>query len=207
MHIKICGITNLEDALAAYDAGAWALGFNFYPASPRYITPETAAEIISQLPPTLITMGIFINQPLTEILSLKQKIGLSMLQVYEHYSCSAEQKHDMVIVTQPKNTRELPELDSLQDYAMTLLDAPRDDSCLMGGTGRTANWEVARSLARKVKLILAGGITPANAVAAIRQVQPFALDLCSSIESSPGKKDLTLMRQLFERVKNHVQTA
>ncbi|HVV68289.1 MAG TPA: phosphoribosylanthranilate isomerase [Gammaproteobacteria bacterium] len=207
MHIKICGITNLEDALAAYHAGAWALGFNFYPPSPRYITKEAAAEIIKQLPPTLITMGIFINQPLDEILSLKQQIGLTLLQVYEDYSCSAQLKQEMVLVTRPENTHELPELGPLKDYSMILIDAPKDTSCLMGGTGRKANWEVARSLAQRVKLILAGGINPDNAVAAIQQVQPFALDICSGIESSPGKKNLNLMRQLFEKVKNHVQTA
>lgn len=207
MHIKICGITNLEDALAAYQAGAWALGFNFYPASPRYITPEAATEIIKQLPPTLTTMGIFINQPLDEILSLKEQIGLSLLQVYEDYTCATHLKQEMVLVTRPQNTRELPELAPLKDYSMVLIDAPADASCLMGGTGRKANWEVARSLARRLKLILAGGINPDNAVAAIRQVHPFALDICSSIESSPGKKDLNLMRQLFERIKNHVQAA
>ncbi len=204
MRIKICGITRLDDALAACDAGVWALGFNFYSESPRYITPQAADAIIKQLPPDIITMGIFINQPLTEILYLKQALGLSLIQIYENYPCSMQQKQGMVLVTQAANAEETPPMTVLQDYAMTLIDAPHDTSCLRGGTGRVANWEVAAQLARQVKLILAGGINPSNVIAAIEQINPFALDICSGVESSPGKKDIALMQQLFNRVKNHV---
>jgi phosphoribosylanthranilate isomerase len=203
MKLKICGITNLEDAQAAYHAGAWALGFNFYPPSPRYITPQAATEIIRQLPPTLITIGIFIEQPLTEILKLKQQLGLSFLQIYEDFSCTAEQKQEMILVTQPQNLSELPPLPVLKEYAMVLIDAPQDASCIMGGTGRSANWELAETLARQVKLILAGGIHPGNIIQAIEQVRPYAIDICSRIESAPGKKDLALLQQLFDQVNQH----
>jgi phosphoribosylanthranilate isomerase len=201
MHVKICGITNLGDALAACELGAWALGFNFYPDSPRYITPEAAQSIIAQLPPSVLTMGIFINQPLDTILDLKDQINLSFLQVYENYACPLALKQGMILVVQPKHLTDLPPTEVLQEYSMVLIDAPLDASCLLGGSGNQANWEVAKLLAPEVKLILAGGITPSNVKNAIEEVHPFAIDVCSGSEESPGKKDLIKMQSLFKKVR------
>lgn len=201
MRIKICGITHLDDALNACELGAFALGFNFFRNSPRYIDPEQANLIISQLPPTVLTVGIFINEPLNHLLRLQQQIGLSLLQVYENFHCTLEQKKAMMLAIQPKDFTQLPSLPILQDYALTLIDAPQDASCLMGGTGRLANWEVASYLAKHTSLVLAGGIGIHNMQAAITQVKPFALDICSGSESAPGKKDLHKMREIFKQAK------
>ncbi len=199
MRIKICGITNLDDALAACELGAFALGFNFFRGSPRYIEPEKANLIITQLPPTVLTVGIFINEPLADLELWQQQIGLSLLQVYENFACTPAQKKAMMITIQPKDFTQLPPLALLQEYAFTLIDAPQDASCLLGGTGRLANWELAHYLSKHTKLILAGGIGAHNLQAVVQQVNPFALDICSGAESSPGKKDLHKMREIFKQ--------
>lgn len=202
MRIKICGITQVEDALMAYKLEAWAVGFNFYPKSPRYIEPQAAHKIIAQLPETLLPIGIFINQPLEEILEQKQRLGLSLLQVYENFSCAEEIKKSMVLVIQPKDFPDLPPIEILRQYAMVLIDAPIDSSGLKGGTGKLANWTIAQQLTKEVKLILAGGLNLNNVLPAITQVKPYALDLCSSIEQTAGKKDINAMRAFFEKATN-----
>ena len=177
MMIKICGITNREDALAAVDAGASALGFNFYPKSPRYITPQAAAEIASDLP--VLKVGVFVDhlQPTT----------MDVLQL--HGNESAE---DMPAGRRVwKAFRVTPEWDpsAMSAYANVeafLLDGPAP------GTGESFDWKRATGMRQ---IILAGGLGPDNVAEAIRQARPWGVDACSKLERAPGLKDHEKMRR------------
>ena len=190
--VKICGITNLEDALAAVAAGADMLGFNFYRSSSRYIDPEAARAIINEFNCTgVLTVGVFVNEETPELVEqIASSSGVGALQLHGDESpefCRAL-KHRRVIKVLRVGSGFTPEqaLDYEVDHIM--LDA--FDKNLRGGTGHTIDWSVARR-AREVspQLFLAGGLSPENVAAAIAAVRPYAVDACSALETSPGKKD------------------
>jgi len=185
--IKICGITNLEDALLAVDAGADALGFVFFKESPRHIFPEQAAAIIRQLPPFVQTVGLFVNEALETVNGIADQCGLDIIQLHGDESpefCAGVRRR----VIKAFRVKDITCLDSVKDYraAAFLLDAW--SPAAYGGTGRTFNWEIAASAAKSCCIILAGGLTPENVADAIMQVQPYAVDVSSGVESEPGKK-------------------
>jgi phosphoribosylanthranilate isomerase len=190
MMVKICGITNLEDALAAVDCGASALGFNFYSKSPRYITPQAAAGIVSKLPAGITKVGVFVN---AETEDAARIAGLDVVQLH-----GDESPNDV-----PANIRtwkafrvapefDLQNLDAWHVEAF-LLDSP---SSAYGGSGNTFDWRLARAAGRKI--ILAGGLDAANVRAAIEQAQPFGVDACSLLESTPGRKDHQKVSQFIQ---------
>jgi phosphoribosylanthranilate isomerase len=188
--LKVCGITSLADALAAVSCGAEYLGFNFYPKSPRYIAPEAARVIIEQLPSGVVSIGVFVNEASPEaVLDLMQQSGVQLAQLHgdEDTAYCAAVGAERVI----KALRVSDDFDvqCVKQYpaAAILLDAY--DKKLYGGTGKTANWALAREAARLTRIFLAGGLSPDNIIEAIRAVEPFAVDVNSGVESAPGKKD------------------
>lgn len=190
MMVKICGITNLEDALAAVDAGASALGFNFYAKSPRYITPQAAAEIASMIPAGVTKVGVFVNAETEETARIA---GLDVVQLHGDESPNAIP----AAIRTWKAFRVTPEFTAqdLDQWPVEafLLDSP---SQLYGGSGHTFDWRLARTAGRRI--ILAGGLDAYNVRAAIEQAQPYGVDACSRLESSPGRKDHQKVTQFIQ---------
>jgi phosphoribosylanthranilate isomerase len=189
--VKICGITNLEDALVALRAGADALGFNFYQGSPRFIEPEAARGIIEQLPARVLTVGVFVNEGLPEdVARIADRARVAALQLHGDESvdyCRALK--DRFVIKALRVTRDFrPESAARYETDAVLLDAFA--GAARGGTGRMIDWHVARRTRELVpKLFLAGGLAPENVTDAIRAVEPYAVDACSRLEFAPGRKD------------------
>ena len=206
-YVKICGITNLADALSAIEAGADMLGFNFYRPSPRYIEPKTARAIIDQLPATVLTAGVFVNEQLPEkVEQIANEAGVAALQLHGDESpeyCTAL-KDRYVIKAFGVDREFAPEQTARYDVAAIMLDA--FDRKRWGGTGKVIDWSVARQI-REVapKLFLSGGLSPENVAEAIETVGPYAVDACSSLEYSPGHKDVARVRAFVAAVRGAVQ--
>lgn len=204
MRAKICGITHLDDARYALEQGAWALGFNFYAKSPRYIQPDAATEIIRQLPESILKVGIVMDVSAYEAAEWMNRVGLDLLQVYGDIKAPLPLKQRMILALHASTQQELPSHDVLEQYAYVLLDAPKLADGLLGGTGRLSDWKLAAQLAAQYRLILAGGLTSTNVAAAIKTVRPYAVDVASGVQSSPGRVDYSLL-QAFLRQVNHEQ--
>jgi len=192
--IKICGITNLEDALAAVEAGADALGFVFFEKSPRNILPEQAAAIIRRLPPFVQTVGLLVNEQVAVINSIADQCGLDIVQLHGEETpefCASVKRR----VIKAFRVKDQSSLDQIGDYdvAACLLDTW--SPAAHGGTGETFNWEIAAAAAASRCIILAGGLTPENVAEAVTAVRPYAVDVSSGVESAPGSKD---RRKMFE---------
>ena len=190
MFIKICGITNLEDARMSVAAGADALGFNFYRPSPRYIDPHSAREIIEQLPDSVLTVGVFVNEEspaVVEQIASEARVTALQLHGDETPEYCRELANRYVIKVLSAGNDFKPE-DAL-DYDVQAIMLDAFDSKLRGGTGRTIDWSRARQTRDLVsKLILAGGLAPENVGEAIATVSPYGVDACSALERIPGKK-------------------
>lgn len=188
--VKICGITNLEDALAAVASGADALGFNFYQPSPRYITPQNARAIVDQLPDAVLTVGVFVNEELESVRSIATQAGLKALQLHGDESpeyCRQLAADNYVIKTFTVAGSFDPQLAQMYEVQAIMLDT-RDNN-LRGGTGRVFDWSVAQQLRPLLpNLFLAGGLSPENVAEAVTTVRPYAVDACSSLELKPGIK-------------------
>jgi phosphoribosylanthranilate isomerase len=202
MFIKVCGITNLVDALAAVEAGADALGFNFYRRSPRYIAPDAARRIIEQLPSAVMSVGVFVNErEPEEVARISDSARLTAVQLHGDESpeyCYALRGRFVIKALSVSDEFE-PARAKDYDTDAILLDAYARDA--RGGTGRIVDWEVARRVRELVpQLFLAGGLSPENVAEAIAAVDPYAVDACSSLESAPGRKDA-------ERVRSFVAAA
>lgn len=202
MRAKICGITNLNDAQTAVQLGAWALGFNFYKPSPRYIEPNKARDIIEQLPSYILKIGIVIDTPDLELANFMETVGLDLIQVYADVDVIPALKKRMILSLQADNEQELLSHEKLSQYGYLLLDTPKSNDGLMGGTGRLCNWKLAAKLAQRYKLLLAGGLTPDNVQLAIETVKPYAVDVASGVQANPGKLDPSLLTQFLRQV-NH----
>jgi phosphoribosylanthranilate isomerase len=199
--VKICGITRLQDARLAVELGASALGFNFYPPSPRYIVPETARCIIEQLPPFVTCVGVFADETDAQrVADVARTARVNAVQLHgpqfpAHAALLGE--YPVIRAVALCVGFHLEDLSGLHARAL-LLDS--FDPKLIGGTGRTVDWTLAREAKRYGCVILAGGLTPANVGDAIRQVEPFAVDVATGVESSPGKKDAEKLRAFFVAV-------
>jgi len=209
MLIKICGITNLEDANVAIAAGANALGFNFYVRSPRYISPQAARKIIDEISAEVLTVGVFVNEEsAAKVEEIASVAGVAAVQLHgdESPAFAAELKQRQVIKAFGVNDGFEPALAAAFPADAVLLDA--FDRRLHGGTGRTIDWSLARATRELVpRLILAGGLSAENIAAAIEKVQPYGVDACSALESSPGKKDHKHLRSFVEAARSSsVQT-
>lgn len=199
MFVKICGITRREDAEAAVAEGANALGFIFWPDSPRFIAPSLVREIVAVLPPSVAAVGVFVNQPASYVNRVASLAGLSAVQLHgdEDEGAAAEMTLPVIKAVSVRDgafpDRQWPE------RVMLLIDA--DDPIRRGGTGMTANWVEAEALARRRRVLLAGGLGPDNVAEAIKRVRPFGIDVSSGVEQSPGIKDRRLLAALFEAIR------
>ena len=194
--VKICCITDLEDALMAAEAGADALGFVFYSASPRNVQPEQAAAIIRQLPTFIQAVGLFVNESPATIAEISNRCSLDIIQLHGEESpdfCNAIPRR----VLKAFRIQDTASLEQLRAYRTSafLLDAWSPNA--HGGTGQTFNWDIAASAAKTNRIVLAGGLTPDNVACAVRQVQPYAVDVSSGVETAPGKKDAMLVRKFI----------
>lgn len=193
--VKICGITNLEDALVSVKFGADALGFNFYAKSPRYISPENAREITEQLPPEILKVGVFVNETLKNVAEIAAVANLDALQLHgeetPEYAKELKLKTNLEIIKAFRVSPAFKPEDVLQyETDAILLDAynPKEH----GGTGENFDWEIAKKVQEIFpKMYLAGGLAPENIADAILQVKPFAVDACSCLELTKGRKDIT----------------
>lgn len=199
--IKICGITNLDDAKAALDFGADALGFVFFRESPRYISPEKAAGIIAKLPVFATSVGVFVDEPLEKINNIVKAIGIDVIQLHGEEPPEACRLSKKVI--KGIRVKSLESLEPLAKYqnivSAFLLDT--FEPHMPGGTGQVFNWDIAVEAKNFGKIILAGGLTPDNISEAIRMVKPYAVDVSSGVELEKGKKDHQKMKLFIERAK------
>ena len=195
--VKICGITNKEDALFAAECGAAALGFIFYPASPRYINPEDAKKIISDLPDEVIKVGVFVNEKAEEIKKIMKYCNIDMVQLHGDESpeyCRQFPSSMIIKAVELKNNDDLKNA-LIYDAAAILVDSRHDG--LYGGTGLKANWELAAALRNRKPLILSGGLHEENIAEALGTVNPAAMDINSGVEISPGRKDHEKLSRIF----------
>jgi len=197
--VKICGLTNYRDAAAAVDLGADLLGFNFYPESPRFITPEQAAQIINKLPAFIHVAGVFVNASLDQIKEAISECNLDWVQL--HGDESPEFCESLLSINvrtmkaiRVKDQEDIERAESFFTDAV-LLDA--FDPEKYGGTGLTFDWNIIGHISKRI--FLAGGINPDNVAAAIG-LGVYGIDVCSGIETSPGKKDHRKMKKLFENI-------
>jgi len=202
--VKICGITNAEDASMAVEAGADALGFVFYDKSPRCIAPEKAADIIREIPPFVTVVGLFVNAGIDFVNATADRCRLDIIQLHGDETpdfCSLVKRR----VVKVFRIRDAQSLGPMKDYRVAgcLLDAYSPQA--YGGTGFTFNWEIARDAKKYGPIILAGGLTPDNIRQAVEAVQPYAVDVSSGVEAAPGKKDPDKVRRFIENAKGLVE--
>ena len=203
VRIKICGITNAADALAAVDAGANLLGFNFYEKSARFLAQSAAAKIRTQLPKNVEAVGIFVNKPAADVAVLCRSLKLQAAQLHgdEPPEAVAELARSVPVIKAFRVEPDFPlkTLDEYHNVFAFLFDAAHTGQ--YGGSGRTTDWDVARRAAKDHRIILAGGLKVENVAAAVRIVRPYAVDVASGIESKPGKKDHGLLREFIQEVR------
>ncbi len=199
--VKICGITTLEDALTAIEAGADALGFVFYSASPRHVSTEQAADIIRKLPPFVQTVGLFVDEKMTVVNAIADHCRLDVIQLHgEETPAYCESVNRRVI--KAFRVKDISTLNLLVPYHVSgyLLDAWSPDA--HGGTGQVFNWDIAaEAVLGGRNIILAGGLTPENITESIRQVHPYGVDVSSGVEYAPGRKDAFKVRRFVELAK------
>jgi phosphoribosylanthranilate isomerase len=190
--VKICGITSVEDALMAVEAGADALGFNFYRNSPRFTSIEKVAKIVQIVPQNTLKLGVFVDAGADEIARIMREVGLDLAQVHGE-SPGLTVRFWQAFAAGPA----LSERIDASSAEAFLIDTPA--SVQRGGTGRSFDWSLARGLSGKI--VLAGGLGPDNVAEAIRQVRPWGVDACSRLESAAGRKDAAKVRALIQAVR------
>lgn len=187
--VKICGITNLSDAMAAVEAGADMLGFVFWPQSPRCVSVEAAAEVIRHLPASVVKVGVFVNAPAELVLDAIGRCLLNLLQFHGDESPGYCMQFGLMAM-KAFRIRDAASLQRLAEYRTDawLLDAYNPDK--PGGTGETFNWDLAAEAGKLGRpIFLAGGLTVENVAEAIRRADPYAVDVSSGVEMAPGRKD------------------
>jgi phosphoribosylanthranilate isomerase len=201
--VKICGITSLADANAAVDAGASALGFVFWPGSPRFIDPYRARTITRTLPPFVVPVGVFVNQPAEYVNAVAAVARLGAVQLHgdEGLAYAVRIGRAVIKAVHLDRPAEINAVAGWPSWAMPLMDA--HDPAARGGTGRTIDWAEAAQVAARRRSLLAGGLTPENVAEAVARVRPFGIDISSGVERSPGVKDPARIRALFEALHDH----
>jgi phosphoribosylanthranilate isomerase len=198
MLVKICGITSIEDAEAAVEAGAASLGFVFWPRSPRFIDPHRARAIVASLPPFVVPVGVFVNQPAAHVRGVAALVRLGAVQLHgdEDLLYVAGLDYPVIKAVSIESGEETDRIDIWPRRTTLLLDV--HDPVSRGGTGRTIDWSAAAPIAARRRTLLAGGLTPDNVAEAVERVQPYGIDVSSGVERSPGIKDHARIRALFE---------
>lgn len=200
---KICGITNIEDAQVAVAAGADALGFVLYRKSPRYVDPMMVQQIVAQLPPFVLPVGVFVNEEIKIVRDLMDTCGLALAQLHGDESATycRELRRPVLKALRLKDRSTfvaLAEFQARVEVRGFVLDALSEEA--YGGTGQVVDWGLAREAAQAATVILAGGLTPENVGQALRAVQPFGVDVSSGVEVTPGKKDREKVRAFLRAV-------
>lgn len=209
--VKICGITNWADARRAIEGGADLLGFNFVATSPRYVTPAKARRMVRKLPREISAVGVFQNESEAKMLEIARSVGLDQLQLHgEETPAMVERLRGKLGVAKSviKALRVRKPFRPRQ-FTLQLAAYKRADAILLdgysrkarGGTGKTFDWQIARRAGRHRRIFLAGGLTPENVAEAIRTARPYGVDVCSGVESRPGKKDPAKLRGLLRAVR------
>lgn len=196
MLVKICGITNLHDAQTAIEAGAQALGFNFWPSSRRYIDPKAARLIIDELPDEILTVGVFVNGGSPSLVAqIASGAGVQAIQLHgDESSAFCDALAGWYVIKVLAVDRDFNPASAL-DYRVSAIMLDAADQRARGGTGRTIDWSLARQTRELVpRLFLAGGLAPENVLEAINAVHPYAVDACSALEISAGQKDPNRVR-------------
>lgn len=203
VRVKICGITNWTDARLSVDAGADALGFNFSKKSPRYIAPIDARTILRRLPRRILTAGVFVNSEFATVLRIARDVDLNFLQLHGDESPAKVRKlNEYYPVMKAFRIRpgfDLKQLARFDSADLFLLDG--FDRQQRGGTGQTFDWRIGRAAKKYGRIVIAGGLTPDNIADAIAKTDPFAVDICSGVEASPGKKDRQRLDALMDAVR------
>lgn len=199
--VKICGVGNAGDALAAASAGADAVGFNFYRPSPRYIDPERAHAIRLNLPPFLAAVGVFVDKPPESVREIAEYCGLDYVQLHGHESPMTVSRLKDLGVIKAIRVGDDEDLGQIEKYdaAAFLLDTRVEGT--PGGTGKTFDWKIARRAASRARIVLAGGLTPENVADAVRIVRPYAVDVASGVEEEPGQKSRKLVEEFVRCAK------
>ncbi|RJP60709.1 MAG: phosphoribosylanthranilate isomerase [Candidatus Auribacter fodinae] len=202
IRVKVCGITSFEDAICAVKNGVSALGFNFYKRSPRYISPVDAKNIIAELPPFITSVGLFVNERIDDVLRVAGLTGIHTLQFHGDESqeyCDSFSGYYVIKAIRAKNEMDLQVLDVFSAQSI-LIDSYNPN--FYGGTGVPFSWELLRKVPEryKGKMIVAGGINSDNISELLNVYMPYAIDVCSGIESSPGIKDHSLLNKLMNKV-------
>ena len=200
MRVKICGITNNEDAHAAVEYGADALGFVFA-KSPRQITKEQARDIIAELPPFVSPVGVFVDEMADMIKEICDFCGIQTVQLHGNEQPSYLKELEGYKLIKAFRVKEEDDLKPLANYKTHAFLLDSYVKGVMGGTGTSFNWEIARKAHKYGTIILSGGLTPENVKDAIQVVKPYAVDVSSGVESSPGKKDKSLVKRFIENAK------
>jgi phosphoribosylanthranilate isomerase len=198
--VKICGVRTQEEARTAIDLGADALGFNFWSNSPRYLAPERAREMIRDLAPFLTCVGVFVNEDPRRIRRIVEETGIHAVQLHGD--------EDTTFVRQLGNLKIIKAFRIDQGFDLAELKSHPASAFLLdskvkgeyGGTGQRFDWRLAVEAKKMVQVILAGGLNPENVGEAITSVRPYAVDVCSGVESEPGRKDLTKLREFITAV-------
>ena len=204
MRVKFCGITNLDDAREAARMGAWAIGLNHYPPSPRFCEPDPAVEISAALRRRLEVVGVFVNPTLDEVVAAAENESLTMVQLHGAEGpafCREAARRTGCKVIKAVRVHSTADVRGAEAFRTDfhLMDAHRPGT--HGGTGESFDWELLADRSSEVPLILAGGLTPENVDEAIAVAHPFAVDVASGVEAEPGVKDHALMAAFAERVR------
>lgn len=204
--VKICGVTRLEDAILAAELGARAIGFVFWPDSPRFIDPYRARMIAGSLPPFVTAVGVFVNQPVEYVHGVSRLVHLGAIQLHgdeppDYYRRIRQPILKSIPVGSGLETEAIEHLPS---RVTLLLDA--HDPERRGGTGRAIDWRVARAVAARRRTMLSGGLSADNVSEAVMAVRPFGIDVSSGVESAPGVKDAKRMRDFFAALVRSVET-
>lgn len=205
MKIKICGITNQDDAIACARLGADALGFNFYRKSPRYVEPTRAKEIVKKLPAEVLSVGVFVNEDLEQVLKIAETVNLRAIQLHgdesPDYLWKARQRSDKILI-KVFRIGEKFESSTIREYNCDAILLDSYKAYVFGGTGEVFDWEIGKRISSTFdKTYLAGGLSTKNVVSAIEKVKPYGVDVCSGVEKRKGIKDLGLVEEFIKLAK------
>ncbi len=203
VRIKICGITNEQDALKAARLGAWALGFIFYKKSPRFISPFKAKKIMDELPPFVTPVGVFVNHNLGAMRDIINHTGIRVVQLHgdeDHHFCNRLKRYNVKVI-KVFRVGESFDARQLADYKVDAFMFDTLDKDAFGGTGKTFDWRMLKELkSQNVPIILSGGLNSQNVFEPVNELRPYAVDVNSSVEEAPGKKDPKKVQQFIDIV-------
>ncbi|MFY9554049.1 MAG: phosphoribosylanthranilate isomerase [Blastocatellia bacterium] len=195
--VKVCGIRSVEEAEAALDAGADALGFNFWPQSARYVAPGAAREVIGNLPPVVSVVGVFVNEEASRIMDLASELRLSAVQLHGDESPEFCASLDGLKLIKAIRVGQDFDLSVIGNYPVHIVLLDSNIKGSYGGTGQRFDWRIAIEAKQFARIILAGGLNIENVWDAITHVRPDAIDVCSGVEAEPGRKDLGKLRRFM----------